>query len=165
MEDAIGWVSSGILVLTVGNQVYKQWKSKTSQGVSRWLFVGQLAASIGFVIYSWMLESWVFVATNSLMVANALAGATIVYLQRRRGAPRSAERRGQGPAGVQVSARRRPAGAASERRSPLTGVRCPVSHEWNSKQTNTTPCDTRASLRTGARETRQSSLNRSSMQK
>jgi len=91
MEDAIGWVSSGILVLTVGNQVYKQWKSKTSQGVSRWLFVGQLAASIGFVVYSWMLDSWVFVATNSLMVANALAGATIVYLQRRRGAPRSAE--------------------------------------------------------------------------
>ncbi|WP_437894852.1 hypothetical protein [Sorangium sp. So ce124] len=91
MEDAIGWVSSGILVLTVGNQVYKQWKSKTSQGISRWLFVGQLAASIGFVVYSWMLESWVFVATNSLMVANALAGATIVYLQRRRGAPRSAE--------------------------------------------------------------------------
>ncbi|WP_437711593.1 hypothetical protein WMF45_40795 [Sorangium sp. So ce448] len=91
MEDAIGWVSSGILVLTVGNQVYKQWKSKTSQGVSRWLFVGQLAASIGFVIYSWMLDSWVFVATNSLMVANALAGATIVYLQRRRRAPRPAE--------------------------------------------------------------------------
>src|SRR5688572_26368828 len=91
MKDAIGWVSSGILVLTIGNQVYKQWRSKTSQGISRWLFVGQLAASIGFVIYSWMLESWVFVATNSLMVANALAGATIVYLQRRRRAPRSAQ--------------------------------------------------------------------------
>ncbi|WP_437588294.1 hypothetical protein [Sorangium sp. So ce1000] len=91
MKDAIGWISSGILVLTIGNQVYKQWRSKTSQGVSRWLFLGQLAASIGFVIYSWMLESWVFVATNTLMVANALAGATIVYLQRRRGAPRPAE--------------------------------------------------------------------------
>ncbi|WP_437764137.1 hypothetical protein WME77_40125 [Sorangium sp. So ce764] len=91
MKDAIGWVSSGVLVLTIGNQVYKQWRSKTSQGISRWLFVGQLAASFGFVIYSWMLQSWVFVATNSLMVANALAGATIVYLQRRRRAPRSAE--------------------------------------------------------------------------
>ncbi|WP_437295285.1 hypothetical protein [Sorangium sp. So ce426] len=91
MKDAIGWVSSAILVLTIGNQVYKQWRSKTSQGISRWLFVGQLAASIGFVLYSWMLESWVFVATNSLMVANALAGATIVYLQRRRRAPRPAE--------------------------------------------------------------------------
>ncbi|WP_437981996.1 hypothetical protein [Sorangium sp. So ce117] len=91
MKDAIGWISSGILVLTIGNQVYKQWRSKTSQGISRWLFVGQLAASIGFVIYSWMLESWVFVATNSLMVANALAGATIVYLQRRRRAPPPSE--------------------------------------------------------------------------
>lgn len=86
MEQTIGWISSFILVLTVGKQVYKQWKSKTSEGVSRWLFIGQLAASIGFVVYSWLVENWVFVATNLLMVANALAGAVIVYLQRRRGA-------------------------------------------------------------------------------
>ncbi|WP_437810708.1 hypothetical protein [Sorangium sp. So ce1078] len=87
MEEAIGWISSVILVLTVGKQVYKQWKSKTSEGVSKWLFVGQLAASVGFVVYSWLVENWVFVATNLLMVANALAGALIVFLQRRRGAP------------------------------------------------------------------------------
>ncbi|XYH96282.1 hypothetical protein ACMHYB_52265 [Sorangium sp. So ce1128] len=91
MEEAIGWISSGILVLTVAKQVYKQWKTKTSEGVSKWLFRGQLAASIGFVVYSWMVENWVFVATNSLMVANALAGALIVHLQRRRGAPRAEE--------------------------------------------------------------------------
>ncbi|WP_434043313.1 MULTISPECIES: hypothetical protein [Sorangium] len=87
MEEAIGWISSIILVLTVGKQVYKQWKSKTSEGVSRWLFLGQLAASVGFVVYSWMVDNWVFVATNLLMVANALAGAVIVYIQRRRGGP------------------------------------------------------------------------------
>lgn len=84
MEEAIGWTSSVILVLTVGKQVHKQWKSKTSEGVSKWLFIGQLAASVGFVVYSWMVENWVFVATNSLMFANALAGALIVFLQRRR---------------------------------------------------------------------------------
>ena len=89
MEEAIGWISSVILVLTVSKQVYKQWKTKTSEGVSKWLFVGQLAASIGFVVYSWLVDNWVFVATNSLMVANAIAGALIVYLQRRRGAPRA----------------------------------------------------------------------------
>ncbi|WP_438024567.1 hypothetical protein [Sorangium sp. So ce233] len=87
MAEAIGWISSIILVLTVGKQVYKQWKSKTSEGVSKWLFLGQLAASVGFVVYSWMVDNWVFVATNLLMVANALAGAVIVYIQRRRGAP------------------------------------------------------------------------------
>ncbi|WP_437951810.1 hypothetical protein WME98_14275 [Sorangium sp. So ce296] len=90
MVEAIGWISSIILVLTVGKQVHKQWKSKTSEGVSKWLFLGQLAASVGFVVYSWLVENWVFVATNLLMVANALAGALIVYLQRRRGAPRPA---------------------------------------------------------------------------
>ncbi|WP_433929916.1 hypothetical protein AB3662_39265 [Sorangium cellulosum] len=86
MAEAIGWISSIILVLTVGKQVYKQWKSKTSEGVSRWLFLGQLAASVGFVVYSWLVDNWVFVATNLLMVANAVAGAVIVYVQRRRGA-------------------------------------------------------------------------------
>ncbi|XXX75228.1 hypothetical protein WMF30_47025 [Sorangium sp. So ce134] len=88
MQEAIGWISSIILVLTIGKQVYKQWKTKTSEGVSKWLFLGQLAASVGFVVYSWLVDNWVFVATNLLMVANALAGALIVYLQRRRGAPR-----------------------------------------------------------------------------
>ncbi|WP_437956570.1 hypothetical protein WME76_35045 [Sorangium sp. So ce119] len=86
MAEAIGWISSIILVLTVGKQVYKQWKSKTSEGVSKWLFLGQLAASAGFVVYSWLVDNWVFVATNLLMVANAVAGAVIVYVQRRRGA-------------------------------------------------------------------------------
>ena len=34
-----------ILLLTIGRQVYTQWRDGTSQGVSKWLFVGQLAAS------------------------------------------------------------------------------------------------------------------------
>ncbi|AUX47301.1 uncharacterized protein SOCE26_088190 [Sorangium cellulosum] len=86
MEEAIGWASSVILVLTVAKQVYKQWKEKSSQGVSKWLFLGQMAASSGFVVYSWMVENWVFVVTNSLMLANGLTGYALVLLQRRRGA-------------------------------------------------------------------------------
>jgi MtN3 and saliva related transmembrane protein len=42
--------------------------------VSRWLFVGQLATSLGFTIYSALLGNVVFVVTNGLMVLNALAG-------------------------------------------------------------------------------------------
>ena len=50
MTEVIGWASSLILVLTIAKQVYKQWQDETSEGVSKWLFIGQLAASLGFTI-------------------------------------------------------------------------------------------------------------------
>jgi uncharacterized protein with PQ loop repeat len=84
MRDVIGWVSSFVLVLTLGKQVYKQYRSGSSEGVSRWLFVGQLAASAGFTVYSVMLGSYVFVVTNGLMVLNALAGLAIWHHHQRR---------------------------------------------------------------------------------
>jgi uncharacterized protein with PQ loop repeat len=82
--DLIGWLSSFILVATIAQQVHKQWRSNNSEGVSRWLFLGQLSASIGFTIYSCLVKNWVFVVTNALMIANALAGYFIVLRHRRR---------------------------------------------------------------------------------
>ena len=86
--EAVGWVSSGILVLTIAKQVYKQWQEGSSEGVSKWLFVGQIAASLGFTVYSWLVSNWVFVVTNALMLCNGLLGFLIVMHHRRR------ERRG-----------------------------------------------------------------------
>jgi MtN3 and saliva related transmembrane protein len=83
-REALGWTSSLILVFTIARQVYKQWKTGTSEGVSIWLFVGQVTASIGFTVYSWFVRNWVFVVTNALMVLNALVGFGIVILHRRR---------------------------------------------------------------------------------
>ncbi len=84
MTETLGWLSSFILVLTIAKQVHKQWQEGSSEGVSRWLFVGQLAASTGFVIYSLLVENWVFVATNALMLVNGLLGLAIVLRHRRR---------------------------------------------------------------------------------
>jgi MtN3 and saliva related transmembrane protein len=84
MIEAIGWASSAILVLTIGRQVLKQWREGTSEGVSMWLFVGQMAASIGFTIYSVLVHNWVFVVTNALMVGNGLLGYFITLRHRRR---------------------------------------------------------------------------------
>lgn len=84
MTEAIGWASSLILLLTIGKQVLKQWKSGTSEGVSKWLFVGQMAASTGFTIYSWLVHNWVFVVTNGLLLCNAIVGFGIVLKHRRR---------------------------------------------------------------------------------
>ncbi|MBC7911061.1 MAG: hypothetical protein H7Y30_11205 [Pyrinomonadaceae bacterium] len=85
MTEAIGWISSLILVLTIGKQVYKQWKEESSEGVSKWLFVGQISASLGFTIYSWLVKNWVFVVTNSVMLLNGMLGLGIVIYHRRRG--------------------------------------------------------------------------------
>lgn len=82
--EAVGWTSSAILVFTIARQVFKQWNEGTSEGVSMWLFVGQLAASTGFLIYSLLVRNWVFVVTNALMVLNALTGYAIVIRHRRR---------------------------------------------------------------------------------
>lgn len=82
MIDAIGWISSFILAITVGKQVYKQWHEGTSEGVSKWLFIGQLSASSGFLIYSFLVWSPVFIVTNTLMVLNGLLGLIIVIRHR-----------------------------------------------------------------------------------
>lgn len=84
MTEAIGWLSSAVLLVTIGQQVFKQWHEGTSKGVSRWLFVGQMLASAGFTLYSWLVHNWVFVVTNALMLLSAILGYAIVLKHRRR---------------------------------------------------------------------------------
>ena len=84
MTEIIGWASSIILLATLVKQVYKQWKEGTSEGVSKWLFVGQLAASTGFTVYSYLVGNWVFTATNSLLTINNILGIFIYFHHRRR---------------------------------------------------------------------------------
>ncbi|MDB4966615.1 MAG: hypothetical protein JWN44_2304 [Myxococcales bacterium] len=74
MTWVIGWLSSVILLATLGKQVYKQWREKRSEGVSKWLFRGQIAASVGFTTYSILVHQWVFVVTNALILMQAVAG-------------------------------------------------------------------------------------------
>jgi MtN3 and saliva related transmembrane protein len=75
--DAIGWTSTAVLLVTIGRQVYSQWKSKATAGVSRWLFVGQISASVGFTIYSYLLHNWVFLFSNVAMIITAIVGESI----------------------------------------------------------------------------------------
>jgi uncharacterized protein with PQ loop repeat len=84
MTEVIGWVSSGILLLTLIKQVYKQWKERTGEGVSKWLFVGQLAASIGFTVYSYLVGNWVFTITNGILTVNNIFGIWLSFYFRRK---------------------------------------------------------------------------------
>lgn len=72
--EVIGWVSSFILILTLSVQIKKQYREKTSQGVSRYLFLGQVCSEVGFVIYSLMIENWIFMATNIILLIENFIG-------------------------------------------------------------------------------------------
>lgn len=84
--DLIGWASSAILLLTIGRQVLTQWRTRSAAGVSRWLFIGQLTASTGFAVYSYLLHNWVFLVSNIALLATGVAGE-IIYLRNRRAKP------------------------------------------------------------------------------
>lgn len=84
VTTSIGWASSVLLVLTIAKQIHKQWQDGTSEGVSKWLFLGQIAASIGFTIYSYLIRNWVFVITNAVMALSAAVGLAIVFYHQRR---------------------------------------------------------------------------------
>lgn len=79
MIEIIGWASSLILLATLVKQVHKQWKEGTNEGISKWLFVGQLAASVGFTVYSVITESWVFAFTNTALTVNNVIGIWLYF--------------------------------------------------------------------------------------
>jgi uncharacterized protein with PQ loop repeat len=80
----LGWASSAVLLATLSRQVYSQWRQRSVAGVSSWLFIGQLTASTGFLIYSVLVANWVFVFTNAALLLTALIGQYIYRLNARR---------------------------------------------------------------------------------
>jgi hypothetical protein len=83
-SEWLGWLSSFILCLTIGKQLHTQYKQGTSQGVSKWLYLGQFMAEIGFIAYSLIVRNWVFVFTNSVLLLENVAGVLLIRHQRRR---------------------------------------------------------------------------------
>ncbi len=81
--DLVGWAASAILIATLVQQVVKQATDDSAQGVSKWLFAGQIAASIGFIVYSALVDNLVFVLTNSCILITAIAGQIITARKKR----------------------------------------------------------------------------------
>lgn len=82
MVDLIGWLASAILLATLIRQIWKQAKERNSESVSIWLFVGQATASALFIVYSVLVENWVFIVTNSCLLITALVGQWITFRRR-----------------------------------------------------------------------------------
>jgi hypothetical protein len=77
----VGWASAIVLFATIVRQVQVQWRSGPADGVSSCLFVGQLAASLGFAWYSLLVGNAVFVATNFVLAITALIGQWVRWRQ------------------------------------------------------------------------------------
>lgn len=74
-----GWAAAAILVVTLFSQVKKNWEEKKLKGVNPLLYYGQAVASLFFAIYSWSIDSWVFVVTNVLGLVSAIVGIYLVH--------------------------------------------------------------------------------------
>jgi MtN3 and saliva related transmembrane protein len=81
--DLVGWAASAVLLWTLGRQAYVQWVTRSTAGVSSWLFIGQMCASAGFIVYSWLLDNMVFIVTNTAIAATAITGQ-LIYRRNRR---------------------------------------------------------------------------------
>lgn len=80
--DLIGWSASAVLLATLLTQNVRQWRTRGTQGISPWLFAGQMAASAGFVAYSLLQGDAVFAVTNSLILLSAVAGQWLYWRNR-----------------------------------------------------------------------------------
>ncbi len=90
MIELIGWCSSIVLLTTIVSQIVKQYREGSGQGVSRWLFVGQTAASLGFTLYSALLHNWVFTLTNGALLVSAIVGLLVTLHFKRHPRPKQA---------------------------------------------------------------------------
>ena len=84
--DLVGWAASAILIATLVRQTWTQWRAADPQGVSGWLFAGQITASALFVAYSVLLKNTVFIVTNGLILLTAVVGQWVYLRAKRRAA-------------------------------------------------------------------------------
>ena len=82
--DLVGWLASSVLNATLIRQIYKQWRSDQIQGVSRWLFIGQITASLLFILYSALVGNAVFIVSNALILATGITGYVLQRIKLKR---------------------------------------------------------------------------------
>ncbi|MEA9785177.1 hypothetical protein [Xanthomonas campestris] len=82
--DLVGWLASAVLIATLIRQIYKQWRSDQIQGISRWLFIGQITASLLFILYSALVGNAVFIVSNALILATGITGYVLQRIKLKR---------------------------------------------------------------------------------
>jgi MtN3 and saliva related transmembrane protein len=81
--EPLGWLASLILLSTIGRQIWRQAHAPTVEGVSKWLFIGQMMASVLYLVYSILVKNPVFIASNAALLIAGITGQ-VIYLQRKK---------------------------------------------------------------------------------
>lgn len=81
--EPLGWLASLILLSTIARQIWRQAHAPTVEGVSKWLFIGQMTASALYLAYSLLVANPVFIASNAALLIAGVTGQ-VIYLRRRR---------------------------------------------------------------------------------
>ena len=84
METAqwIGWAAVAALFVTMSSQAWKQWRDCVKHGISKFFFLGQVAASTLFLAYSVVMGDKVFIVGNTLVLMAAVSGGGILWWNR-----------------------------------------------------------------------------------
>jgi MtN3 and saliva related transmembrane protein len=82
--EPLGWLASLILLSTIARQIWRQAHAPTVEGVSKWLFIGQMAASALYLTYSVLVGNVVFIASNAALLAAGITGQVIYWRRKQR---------------------------------------------------------------------------------
>lgn len=78
--DILGYAAGAITSLTFLPQVIKTWKEKSAKDVSLLMFVIAAVNEVMWIIYGALLNNWVIILTNAIVLAMSLA---MIYLKLR----------------------------------------------------------------------------------
>jgi uncharacterized protein with PQ loop repeat len=81
--EPLGWLASVVLLSTISRQIWRQARAPTVEGVSKWLFIGQVAASLLYLAYSILVHNPVFIASNAALLLAGLTGQIIFWRRKR----------------------------------------------------------------------------------
>lgn len=93
--EPLGWLASVILLSTIARQIWRPPHAPTVEAMSKWLFIGQIPASVLYLTYSLLAGNAVFVASNAASLATGITGQVIYVVRGRRG--KEVEAPGRGP--------------------------------------------------------------------
>ncbi|MGF6492227.1 uncharacterized protein with PQ loop repeat [Luteibacter sp. 621] len=102
--EPLGWLASVILLSTIARQIWRQAHAPTVEAVSKWLFIGQISASVLYLTYSLLVGNAVFVASNAALLLTGITGQVIYVVRRRKSKEVAAP--GRGPSATVPSSNR-----------------------------------------------------------
>lgn len=76
--DILGYAAGAITSLTFLPQVIKTWKEKSAKDISLLMFVIAAVNEIMWIAYGALLNNWVIILTNAIVLAMSL---TMIYLK------------------------------------------------------------------------------------